>query len=67
VVGAPARTILAVADDVGADYIEMGANGASRLEHVLFGSVAEEVSRCADRGVILVGGKRTEPQLAGLE
>lgn len=66
VVGVPARVILSVADDVGADYIVMGANGASRLGHVLFGSVAEEVSRRADRSVILVGGKRarTEPLMA---
>jgi nucleotide-binding universal stress UspA family protein len=44
----------------------MGVNGTSRLGHVLFGSIAEEVSRRADRSVSLVGGKPalTEPLLA---
>jgi nucleotide-binding universal stress UspA family protein len=67
--GDPARTILAVAEDVGADYVLMGAEGASRLSNALFGSVSEEVLRRADRTVLLVGGKRaqTDPLLDRLE
>lgn len=69
VTGDPARAILAVAGDVGADYVLMGAEGTSRLGNALFGSVSEEVLRHADRTVLLVGGKRspTDPLLDRLE
>jgi nucleotide-binding universal stress UspA family protein len=69
VTGNPARAILAVAQDVGADYVLMGAVGASRLGNALFGSVSEEVLRRADRTVLLVGGKRatTDPILDRLQ
>lgn len=67
--GDPARTIVAVAEDVGADYVLMGAVGSSRLGNAIFGSVSEEVLRHADRTVLLVGGKRaqTDPMLGRLE
>ena len=63
--GDPARSILSVAGDVGADYVILGAEGASRLGNAIFGSVSEEVLRRADRPVLLVGGKRarTDPML----
>ena len=67
--GDPARAIVAVAEQVGADYVIMGAEGSSRLGNALFGNVSEEVLRRADRTVILVGGKRaqTDPLLDRLE
>ncbi len=69
VTGNPARAILAVAEEVGADYVLMGAEGASWLGNALFGSVSEEVLRRADRTVLLVGGKRSpgDPLLGRLE
>ena len=69
VTGNPAWAILAVAEEVGADYVLMGAEGASRLGNALFGSVSEEVLRRADRTVLLVGGKRSpgDPLLGRLE
>ena len=67
--GDPARAIVAVAKEVGADYVIMGAEGSSRLGNAFFGSVSEEVLRRADRTVLLVGGKRarTDPLLDRLE
>ena len=56
VLGRPEQTILSVAEEVGADPIILGAEGMSRLEHVLIGSVSEDVLRHANRTVIVVGG-----------
>ncbi len=56
VFGRPEQSILAVAEEVGADPIVLGAEGMSRLEHVLIGSVSEEVLRHANRTVLVVGG-----------
>ena len=58
--GDPARAILTVAREVGADYVLMGAEGSTRMENALFGSVSEEVLRHADRTVLLVGGRRSQ-------
>ena len=55
----PALTILWVAEEVGADYIVMGAEGMSRLESLMIGGVAQEVLRNAKRTVLLVGGQRS--------
>ena len=64
--GRAARTIVWEAQEVGADYIVMGAEGMSRLESVLVGNVAQQVLRLADRTVLLVGGKRSpdDPMLS---
>ena len=64
--GRPARTILWAAEEVGADYIMMGAEGMSRLENLMIGSVAQEVLRNAKRTVLLVGGQRSpdDPMLS---
>jgi nucleotide-binding universal stress UspA family protein len=64
--GRPARTILWVAEEVGADYIMMGAEGMSRLESLMIGNVAQEVLRNAKRTVLLVGGPRSpdDPMLS---
>ncbi len=56
VFGRPGRSILAVAEEVGADPIVLGAEGMSGLEHALIGSVSEEVLRHANRTVLVVGG-----------
>jgi nucleotide-binding universal stress UspA family protein len=57
VFGRPEQSILAVAEEVGADPIVLGAEGMSGLEHVLIGSVSEEVLRHANRTVLVVGGR----------
>jgi len=61
-----AQTILWVAEEVGTDYIMMGAEGMSRLESLMIGSVAQEVLRNAKRTVLLVGGQRSpdDPMLS---
>lgn len=56
VFGRPAQSILAVAEEVEADPIVLGAEGMSSLEHILIGSVSEEVLRHANRTVLVVGG-----------
>lgn len=55
VLGRPDRSILAVAEELGADPIVLGAGGMSGLEHVLVGSVSEEVLRHANRTVLVAG------------
>ncbi len=62
----PAPTILWVAEEVGANYIVMGAEGMSRLENLMIGNVAQEVLRNAKRTVLLVGGQRSpdDPMLS---
>ena len=56
VFGRPERTILEVAEELGADPIVLGAEGMSKLEHAFVGSVSEEVLRHANRTVLVVGG-----------
>jgi universal stress protein A len=46
-VGKPAEEILRVARDEGVGLIVMGTHGRTGLRHLLLGSVAEAVSRCA--------------------
>jgi nucleotide-binding universal stress UspA family protein len=64
--GRLAQSILWVAEEVGADYIVMGAEGMSRLENLMIGNVAQEVLRNAKRTVLLVGGQRSpdDPMLS---
>jgi len=49
-----ATTILAAADDLGADAILMGTRGLTRFKSVLLGSVSNAVLQHADRAVIVV-------------
>jgi nucleotide-binding universal stress UspA family protein len=56
VLGRPDQSILAVAEEVGAEPIVLGAEGKSRMEHALLGSISEEVLRHANRTVLVVGG-----------
>jgi nucleotide-binding universal stress UspA family protein len=56
VLGRPDRTIVAVAEEIGADPIVLGSEGTSPMEHALIGSVSEEVLRRANRTVLVVGG-----------
>jgi nucleotide-binding universal stress UspA family protein len=57
VLGRPGQTILAVAEELGADPVVLGAEGMGRLEHAFIGSVSEEALRNANRTVIVVGGR----------
>ncbi|QIN80606.1 universal stress protein [Rubrobacter marinus] len=56
VLGRPARAIVAVAEELGAEPVVLGSEGKSTLEHALLGSVSEEVLRHANRTVLVVGG-----------
>jgi nucleotide-binding universal stress UspA family protein len=56
ILGRPDQSILAVAEELGADPIVLGAEGKSRMERALIGSVSEEVLRYANRTVLVVGG-----------
>jgi nucleotide-binding universal stress UspA family protein len=56
VIGRPDRTIIAAAEEIGADPIVLGSESKSRMEHALLGSVSEEVLRHANRNVLVVGG-----------
>ena len=56
VLGRPGRTIVEVAEEIGADPIVLGSEGTSTMEHALLGSVSEEVLRNANRTVLVVGG-----------
>jgi nucleotide-binding universal stress UspA family protein len=49
-----ADTILAAADDIGADAILMGMRGLGRFKSLLLGSVSHGVLQGADRPVIVV-------------
>ena len=53
-IGAPADTILAMADSVGADHIVVGARGLSRGGKWLLGSVSDRVVHHAQRPVTVV-------------
>lgn len=52
--GTPGKRILAVADEQDVDHIVMGSTGRSGVERVLFGSVAETVTRRASVPVTIV-------------
>ncbi|HSB60105.1 MAG TPA: universal stress protein [Vicinamibacteria bacterium] len=52
--GAPADTIVRVAQERGADLIVMGTHGRTGIQHMLLGSVAEKVVRLAPCPVLTV-------------
>lgn len=52
--GDPATQVLALADEVGADLIIAGARGASLIEGLLVGSVADHLVKEAECSVLLV-------------
>jgi nucleotide-binding universal stress UspA family protein len=54
-VGDPAETILAVAEEMGADMIVLGGRKRSPLGSLLFGSVTQSVMLDADRPVTVTG------------
>lgn len=57
--GRPDRTIIAVAEEVGADCLILGSGGASRPVRALLGSASEKVLRHAGRPVLVVGASST--------
>lgn len=52
--GTPARGILEAAEEIDADHIVMGSRGRSGVGRVVFGSVAESVTRRASVPVTIV-------------
>lgn len=52
--GIPTREILEVAEDAGIDQITMGSRGRSGVGRVLFGSVAQTVTRRSRVPVMIV-------------
>lgn len=52
--GKPAKEILDTVDAAGVDHVVMGSRGRSGLDRVLFGSVAEAVTRRATVPVTIV-------------
>lgn len=52
--GSPAREILAAVEELGVDHVVMGSRGRSGVGRVLFGSVAESVTRRASVPVTVV-------------
>jgi nucleotide-binding universal stress UspA family protein len=57
-VGRPADAVVRVARERGVDLIVMGTHGRTGLQHVLLGSVAEQVVRLAPCPVLTVRYKR---------
>jgi nucleotide-binding universal stress UspA family protein len=52
--GEPARRILSVASDVGADMVCLGSTGKGAVERVLLGSVSQRVVRTSEIPVLTV-------------
>lgn len=52
--GSPAQRILETAEEVGVDHVVMGSRGRSGVGRVLFGSVAETVTRRSPVPVTIV-------------
>ncbi len=58
--GEPAREIVRVAEDDGADLIVIATHGLTGWQHLVFGSVAERVVRLAACPVLTIRGRRRE-------
>lgn len=58
--GDPAETILAYADEIGADLVVAGTHGRSGVERRLMGSVSERIVRRATCPVLTVGLPETD-------
>jgi nucleotide-binding universal stress UspA family protein len=56
-----ANQVLGILDKLGCDLIVMGTHGHSRLKHLLFGSVTEEVVRRARCPVMVVKAPAPRP------
>lgn len=54
--GKPYRTIVSVADDLGAEYVVLGSHGGSAFERMVLGSVSGKVLHLSNRPVLVVGG-----------
>ena len=54
--GDPSKQIVEIADELGVDLIVMGTRGATGLDHVLMGSVAERTLRSAHCPVLTTKG-----------
>jgi nucleotide-binding universal stress UspA family protein len=61
-VGEPAETILARAEEIGADLVAVGSRGQSRLRGLVLGSVARNVASSAAGNVLVV---RRPPRARG--
>lgn len=59
--GSIANTVLAEADDVGAEAIVLGTRGLTGLKSLLLGSVSHAVAQHADRPVIVVPPRSSRP------
>lgn len=67
-IGAPAAEILALAEEIGADLIYLGANGTTGIKRRLLGSVSERVAREAKCPVIVAREKTySDVQLMNVE
>jgi nucleotide-binding universal stress UspA family protein len=65
--GDPAETILAYAEEVGADLVVAGTHGRSGIERRLIGSVAERLVRHADCPVLTVRLPDSDETVAGAD
>ena len=63
--GRPARTIVEVGRQRGADLIVMGTHGRTGVAHLLLGSVTEKVLRTASCPVLAVRTAEQEADVAG--
>lgn len=58
-VGSPARTILRIASEWGADIIVVGTHGRKGVSHLLMGSVAEHIVRHSNVPVLVIPAKNS--------
>lgn len=56
VYGEPYRAIVALADELGTEYVVLGSHGGSAFERAILGSVSGKVLHLSNRPVLVVGG-----------